>query len=394
MADLSFKAFDADNHYYEATDAFTRHIPDEYRKRGVQWAVINGKQRLMVDGKLNRFIPNPTFDPVAKPGVLDAYFRGKLAADDIRAAFGDLEPIRPEYRDRDARLKVMDEQGLEGAFLFPTLGVGMEESLTHDPDLAHAVFESFNRWLEDDWGYDDGRLFAAPMLCLLDPAKAEHEVDRVLAHGAKVVCLRSGPVKDPVGARTHGDPAHAGVWARLNEAGVVVAFHSGESGYGFLPEAWGRPAEFEAFRYDAFRSIITASRPIHDTIAALVCDGVFTTYSRIRIATIESGSDWVVPLAKGLHKMFKQRPGAFGGIDPIQQLKDHLWVSPYYEDNLRAVADMIGARRMLFGSDWPHAEGLAEPTSYADDLSAAGFDEAEVRAIMRDNALALVQQPD
>lgn len=390
MAELGFRAFDADNHYYEATDAFTRHIPDEFAKRGMRWATIDGRTRLLVDGRINRFIPNPTFDPVAKPGVLDAYFRGKHAAEDIRAAFGELEPIRSEYRNRDARLEVLDAQGLEGAFLFPTLGVGMEEALQHDPALAHAVFEAFNRWLEDDWGYDhEGRLFAAPMLCLLDPAKAEREVDRVLAHGAQLVCFRSGPVKDPNGARTHGHSAHDGVWARLNEAGAVVAFHSGESGYGFLPDAWGRGGEFEAFRFDPLRMILTGHRPIHDTIAALVCDGVFTRFPRIRVATIESGSDWVLPLVRALGKTFKQRPGAFGNVPPVEQLQQHLWVSPYYEDDIRGVADVLGSGHVLFGSDYPHAEGLEVPTDFVHDLH--GFDDAEIRAIMRDNALALTQ---
>ena len=61
--------------------------------------------------------------------------------------FGDLEPIRPEYRNRDARLQVMDEQGIESVWLFPTLGVGIEEALVHDPGAAMAAFTSFNRWL-------------------------------------------------------------------------------------------------------------------------------------------------------------------------------------------------------------------------------------------------------
>ncbi|MGH9136369.1 MAG: amidohydrolase family protein [Acidimicrobiales bacterium] len=392
MATLPFRAFDADNHYYEATDAFIRHIAPEYAKRGMQWATIDGKTRLLVDGRINRFIPNPTFDPVSKPGVLDAYFRGKSPAEDIRAAFGELEPVRAEYRDRDARLRVLDEQGLEGALLFPTLGVGMEEAVRHDPALAQAVFEAFNRWLEDDWGYDyEGRLFAAPMICLLDPELAAREVDRVLAHGARVVCMRSGPVNHPSGARTHGHRAHDPVWARLNEAGVVVAFHSGESGYGFLPEAWGRGGEFEAFRYDAFRMVLVGHRPIHDTIAGLVCDGVFTRFPRVRVATIESGSDWVALLARSLAKAYKQRPGAFSDVDPVEQLRRHVWVSPYYEDDIRGAADLLGVDHVLFGSDYPHAEGLAEPVSFVEDL--AGFSDDEVRRIMRENALALVREP-
>ena len=127
MTQIPFTAFDADNHYYEAEDAFTRHPDPKLANRAVQWVEMNGKRRLLVAGRVNRFIANPTFDPIARPGCLDDYFRGRHKVEAIRDAFGDLEPIRPEYRDRDARLAVMDAQGLEAAFLFPTLGVGLED---------------------------------------------------------------------------------------------------------------------------------------------------------------------------------------------------------------------------------------------------------------------------
>ena len=68
MTTLGFKFFDCDNHYYEALDAFTRHLEKGYQKRTMQWAQVEGKTRLLVGGKINRFIPNPTFDPVARPG--------------------------------------------------------------------------------------------------------------------------------------------------------------------------------------------------------------------------------------------------------------------------------------------------------------------------------------
>jgi predicted TIM-barrel fold metal-dependent hydrolase len=165
-------------------------------------------------------------------------------------------------------------------------------------------------------------------------------------------------------------------------------WHSGESGYGFLAEAWGRDSEFEAFRHDLFKQLITGHRPIFDTIGSLICDGVLRRFPHIRVATIESGSDWVPSLAMGLGKAFKQRPASFDGVDPVQQLRDHVWVSPYYEDDIRGVADTIGVDRVLFGSDYPHAEGLADPSSFVDDL--AGFSDHEIRKIMRENAMALV----
>ncbi len=156
VADLNFSAFDCDHHYYEAEDAFTRYMDPQLKSRGIQWSEINGKRRLLVGGKINRFIPNPTFDPIAQPGCLDAYFRGRVSVSDIRDAFGDLEPIakRPEYRDKDAKIRKLDEQGIEGCFLFPTLGVGMESALENDIPALAASFTAFNRWLLEDWGFN------------------------------------------------------------------------------------------------------------------------------------------------------------------------------------------------------------------------------------------------
>jgi hypothetical protein len=114
VAQLPFLLFDADNHYYEALDAFTRHVEPGFEKRCMQWAEVSGRTRLLVGGRVNRFIPNPTFDPVAKPGCLDAFFRGRNPEGaDLRELFGELDPIQPGYRDRDARLALMDGQRIE-----------------------------------------------------------------------------------------------------------------------------------------------------------------------------------------------------------------------------------------------------------------------------------------
>ena len=89
----------------------------------------------------------------------------------------------------------MDRQGLEAAWLFPTLGVGMEQSLLHDPEAVIAAFRAFNRWLDDDWGFAyKGRLFAAPYLTLVDLDAAIAELDWALARGARIICVRTAPV--------------------------------------------------------------------------------------------------------------------------------------------------------------------------------------------------------
>ena len=390
MAQLPFQAFDADQHYYEAEDAFIRHIDRRMKKRCMQWATIEGRKRLLVGGKVNLFIPNPTFDPVAKPGILDEFFRGKNPDQkDIRTLFGELDPIHPAYRDRDARLALMDTQGIEGAFFLPTLGVGMEESLRDDVPALLAAFSAFNRWLDEDWGFAyENRIFAAPYITLVDEDWAVAELEHALEHDARIVVMRPGPIAHKDGCCSPGDKRFDGFWARAAEAGITVSYHSGDAGYLRYSAEWGTTEEFKAFEFDTLRQCLSAS-PIRDTLAALTCHGVFERHPNTRVATIETGSSWVTPLIASLKKAYGQMPKAFTS-DPVEQLRSHVWVSPYYEDDLEGLRDHLGADHILFGSDYPHAEGLAEPTDYIYDLK--GYDEDEVRLTMRENGLGLTQR--
>jgi len=386
--ELPYQAFDSDHHYYEAEDAFTRHVHRGMQGRCMQWAEVNGRKRLLVAGKVNRFIPNATFDPVAKPGCLDEFFRGRNPeGKNIGELFGSLDPINPAYRNRDARLKLLDTQGIEGAFLFPTLGVGMQESLRADPEAACAAFEGFNRWLEDDWGYAYmGRLFAAPMITLVDPIRAEAEAKRVIEAGAKLVCMVPGPVPTADSGISPGDKRFDSFWGRIAEAGIPVAFHNGDAGYRAITELWSGDREFRAFAFNPLQGCLSAEA-IHDTFAALVCHGVFERHPGVRVAAIECGSEWVEPLVRKLKKAYGQMPMEFQR-DPVEQLREHCYVAPYYEDDVASLRDLIGAERMLFGSDFPHAEGLTEPLEYLQELN--DFSPAEVQQVMRDNGLSLV----
>ena len=206
MSQVDFPFFDCDNHYYEALDAFTRHIDPKLAKRAMQWVQVGGKTRLMVGEKINRFIPNPTFDPISKPGALDEFFRGRNPRGaDARELFGNLDAMadHPEYRDRDARLAVMDDQGMQGAIFLPTLAVGMEQALIGDPEALVAAFRAFNRWMNEDWGFAyQERIFAAPIFTLVDPDAAVAELEWALAQDARFLLLLPGPVITPAGGRS------------------------------------------------------------------------------------------------------------------------------------------------------------------------------------------------
>jgi len=282
---------------------------------------------------------------------------------------------------------VIDSQGIETVIMFPTFGCGVEEALKDDVQATMASLHAFNLWLDEDWGFDrdDHRIITAPMISLADPQKAVAEIDFVLGRGARLVHVRPAPVPGVPKNRSLGHPSNDPVWARLAEANVPVAFHLGDSGYLKIAGMWGGKDTFEGFAApDPLDKILVDDRAIHDTMASLIVHGVFDRHPKLRVASIENGSGWVHRLAKRLKKVANQQPRWFPN-DPVDTLRQHVWVSPYYEEDLAVLSERIGVDRILFGSDWPHGEGLESPLSFTDELE--GFGETEVRKVMRDNAL-------
>jgi len=303
--------------------------------------------------------------------------------------FGELEPLasHPEYQDRDARLAVMDAQGVEAAFFFPTLAVGMQQSLAHDLDALTAAFAAFNRWILEDWGFDyQNRIFAAPVLSLADVDKAVEQVEFAIGNGARMVCMVPGPVPTANGNISPAWPVFDPVWARIAEAGLTVGIHGGDGGMASYVAQWEPTGAMQAFRATPFGMTATHERQIFDTMAAFICHGLYDRHPNLRVATIENGGMWVPHLVKELSITFGKMPQEFTR-DPIETLREHVWVSPFYEDDLPLLKELIGADHLLFGSDWPHAEGLADPTAFIHDIP--GFSAEEARKVMRDNAWQL-----
>lgn len=384
----TFSLFDFDSHYYEALDAFTRHVDPALGERGARFEVIEGRNRFVVGGKINRYIANPTFDPVARPGALHSWYRGNPKQQTLREAFGELEPIRPEYRDRDQRLKVMDEQGVGATLLFPTLGVGMEEALKDDPDAAGQVFSGFNLWLDEDWGYRyQDRIFGVPNIPLLDPEFAHHELQTVLERGAPVINIRNAPVPVPGGFRSPFDPVYDSFWGLAAESGVIVATHAGLEGYDVIVNMWEDSAESSVFR-SPLRGVISKNRAVADFYGAAICQLIFERFPKLRMASVENGASWVPDLLHRLDDAANRNPGYFKH-EPSQTFQEHVWVTPFWEDDLVELSEIISIDRMLLGSDWPHAEGVVQPVDFITD-SLAWADDSTKRRIGRENAERLL----
>ena len=392
---MDYQLIDADGHYYEPDDCFTRHIEAKYQDATVH--VRRGDDGLgrVYVGDQRTYMSVMPGDYASAPGALQGLFAGEVAD-----GFTHREVINakdhPAFMNRAARLELMDHQGLEATIMLPTLGVAMEQDLVHDTDLTFASLRAFNRWLEDDWGYgDDGRSFAVPMLSLLDLDQCLTELHRVLDAGARLVHLRPGPVA----GQSPGHPVFDPFWATVAEAGVPVVFHVSNSGYNAMyGSQWSEDPANPSHKQSPLQwALCNTERPIVDTLLALTLHNVFGRHPDLKIMSIENGSNWVKPLLKTVDKAaaLGRRGPMLGGqlpAKPSEVLAEHLWVCPFPEEDVLELIGALGAEHVLFGSDYPHPEGLREPADFEDLL--AGCDPVITRQVLRGNTAGLLGLPD
>ncbi|MBL7515236.1 amidohydrolase family protein, partial [Frankia nepalensis] len=291
-----------------------------------------------------------------------------------------------------ARLELMDSQGIHACLMFPTLASLIEERLRDDPDLTDVAVHAFNEWLYDDWTYDyQGRIFATPVITPTTAQAGVRELETVLARGARAVLLRPAPVTGPRGPRSPFLAEFDPFWARVQEAGVPVALHASDSGYQDYLNTWeGRGGEFVAFRPRTFAYVADGGRTIQDTLASAICHGMLDRFPGVRLISVENGGGWVGVLARNLELTYKKMPNEFP-THPLELLRRNVWINPFWEESLDGLIELMGSERVCFGSDYPHAEGLAEPLSFLDTL--AGHDPADIERIMSANLAELLGLP-
>ncbi len=389
---LDYPVFDADNHLYETREALTKHLPDKYRG-AVDYVEVRGRTKIVIRGQISEYIPNPTFDVVARPGAMEEYFRvGNPEGKNRRQIFGEPMKSPPAFRGPEARAALMDDQGIDRALMFPTLASVVEERMRDDPELIHAVIHSLNEWLYETWQFNyQDRIFTTPVISLPIVDRAIEELEWVLERGAKVVLIRPAPVPGFRGTRSFGLPEFDPFWARVVEADIFVAMHSSDSGYERYANEWiGNNSEMLPFQPEAFR-MLSAWRPVEDAVSSLICHGALSRFPELKVGVIENGSSWVEPLMQRLKDTYKKMPQDFPE-DPIEVLRRNIYISPFWEEDLGALAELIGEEHVLFGSDFPHPEGLADPATYVDEL--AGLPDETIRKIMGGNLAHLMNVQD
>jgi predicted TIM-barrel fold metal-dependent hydrolase len=392
MSELGFGLFDCDNHIYEPHDAGTRYLPADHLDRAITPVTLaNGKVALLAGDRLVTSLDHK-LDKAHAPGSLREVLR-QMRSGNPNASY-ELEDLRPEWLERGPRLALMDSQGVESAIMYPG-GIGLlAEAYVRGVDALYTNLHAYNRWNDETWGFDyQHRIYAPAVLSLRDRDRAVEELDFVLSRGARFILLHAGPAY----GRSPGDPYFDPFWARMNEAKATLAFHIGEFWYNeAVSPAWGLDPQPVILQMSAWQWQHTYGvRPVEEAVSALIFDNLFGRFPNIHVVVSEYGAEWVPLFVRHMDKcrgMGRRGPWIGGGLTerPSAIFQRHVRVTPYPEDDVVKIVRELGqCDSIVMGSDYPHAEGFAEPARFADLL--AELSAEEQRKILRDNALVLTE---
>jgi predicted TIM-barrel fold metal-dependent hydrolase len=372
---MTLQTIDVDQHLFESRTTWSEYIEPDRRsdalsisddEAGWPWLTWRGTRL------------TPLEVPIPERSTLIGQDRlRRLRGEQAPASFDELVP--DSYRTAGARLGSLDQFGLDAAVMFPNYGLLWEQRLASDRAAQRANARAYNRFVADVCGEGDGRLFGVAHVLLHDPAWAVEEIARVRAQGIRLAMIAPAPVDGKPLSHADFDP----VWSAFSDQGVAPVFHVSEFESPLHP-AW-REGEHEDGE-QLFDSIFLYLAPAV-ALANLILHGVLERFPRLRIGVVELTASWVPSFLlhiDGASDFYTQRHG-----EPFRQLADR--PSDYFLRQVRVAAlpyempnrlvPKVGDDTFMIGSDWPHAEGVADPRAAAERAVAGLADPARANIL-------------
>lgn len=339
---------DADGHVLEPAAMYTTYIDPKYRDRALRIACDEkGHENLIIDNK--------PYQSTTMRGNLGAI--GGIGMDPkllyTRGAVTYAEGSPPGGYDPKARLKVMDEEGIDIALLYPTLGIFWEGAV-QDPQLATAYTRAYNRWIVDFCQENPTRLYPIAHVSLLDPDGAVEEVRRASKEGCIGVYL--SPDLPARGDKRFDDPAFTRFWETVQDLEMPIAFHVVVREYPTFHE-WtrrldGRQGPLGLFGHSFLGLDVMAA------FTSMLTLGMFEKYPRLKCAVLEAGASWI---GAWLDRMdYKSSVTQFmssNRLKPSEYFYRQCLVSADPDESMTAqIVAHMGADYFVWASDYPHVD--------------------------------------
>jgi predicted TIM-barrel fold metal-dependent hydrolase len=346
---------DVDQHLFEPRTMWRDHIDPglgrdalaiEDDERGYPWLTWRGERLYLAE--------------VQFPGEAKAIGEMRQRLKSGESADHRYEDVLPlEYTDAKARLALLDSWGLDAVVLFPNFGLLWEDLLSKDLTALCGNMRAFNRWMAETVQDGDGRLFGVAHMTLRDRDWALEEIAALGRAGIRLAMVAPAPVDGKALSHPDLDP----IWAAFCEHGVSPVFHVG--GFrGPLDPAWyeGDPEPIDRVMDSAFLWVAPAV-----ALANMAVFGVFERFPDLRVGVIELTAHWVpqfVLMLDGAYGFYVARHGEPPrelAERPGQYILRQVRVAALAYEQPQNMISLVGPDTFMFGSDWPHAEGIAQP---------------------------------
>ena len=352
--EVAVRVVDTDVHPTLSVDMFSEYIPEPWRSRYY-------RQSLPMVGGLYGSVMSFHREDTAPPGG------GGPGSD-------------PEFA---AKQLFVDEKD-DYAVLIP---MSASANQLTNPEAETAFLSGVNAFQAETWlGKHNwhGRFKGSIVVSPADPEGAAREVERWAGHPHFV------QVGMPLGSRTpFGNPRHDPIWAAATRAGLPVGFH-------FTTTAsmnWLTPAGFPSSYLEAHA---LASYQAMTHVASFVLEGVFEKFPALKLAWIETGFTWLLPLMSRLDNNWRDLGHEVPLVKraPSDYIKDHMRFSTQALDDVTPFTDLVrvmelveGERILIFSTDYPHHD-TDDP-----DWLEARLPKAWRHRVMAENAIELYGLP-
>ena len=392
----SLEFVDADGHVLEHPIGMVAYAPGAWRDRiwhiesdadGSEWCVVNGRR-------------------TRAEGMSMAGVAGMGAEARERARRGEIPytEVRPSAYEAKPRLEDMDIDRIAQSVLYPTLLLGIQS----EPDVAFAEVQcrAYNDWLSDHVQEAAGRLFGVAVVPQQDVDCAAREIARVgRLPGIVGVLLRPNPTLD---WKPMSHPGYDPLWRAASDANLPIGFHPYQAGD--LPGAClglrlhqvggaeGMPIDeaLAAVGVDNifYSQAIANPFDMMNTLAFTVAGGVCERFPELKLVFLEANGGWLVPWLERLDHQHAIFPWDAPSLrhPPSEYFKRQCWISfDVDESTLAFAADspLCGADRIVWASDYPHADAVFPGVTTELEASIATLRPDQQRAIAGGNARAL-----
>ncbi len=336
----AYNVIDADGHVLEPVDIWDKYIDPSFRERAPRIVIdTDGKERLLVEGQV--LGSQKGFGVIGAIGSR----QGEVAAE---ATMKYVEG-RPGGFDPHARIPDMDLDGIDAAFLYPS--VGLFAGAVQEPGLAAGMCRAYNRWLADYCQPYPDRLFGVAML----PMQSIDLAIQEMRYARKELGMRAGFLRpNPYNGKMLHHPDYAPFWEEVQELDMAIGIHEGASG--------GMPqVGVDRFETRGARHIISHTMEMMLAAMSVIWSGVCDRYPRVRIGFMESGGGWIAPWLDRMDRHFDDQGFNDSGLSmrPTELFRRNCWISfEPVEGSIGYLAEYVGPSKIMWATDYPHRDGF------------------------------------